>query len=249
MATAVANSSVRAHASVPGRKYDRYFFNAMAIALFCSVALGFARTYYLAGVFRAPLPGPIIHIHGAVFTAWIVFLVFQTALVGAGRVQLHRRLGTAGFLLACLMVLMGTWASANAVGRGSHPPGVDAQTFFIVPVTDILVFGTLIFFAWRARFNAAAHKRLVMIATVGLMTAAVARFPFALVYGKVINAMVATYVFLLLLMIYDLWSTHRVHLATWASSLLLVVVEFARFPLSQTTAWQSFAGWVAHFHL
>ncbi|HEY8716209.1 MAG TPA: hypothetical protein VIM00_12585 [Candidatus Acidoferrum sp.] len=248
MATAAASGSVKTRAVLPGRKYDHWFFNSMAVLLFCTVAFGFARTYYLAGVFHAPLPSPIIHVHGAVFSAWIIFLVAQTALVGAGRVDLHRKLGTAGFLLACLMVFVGMWAAANAIGRGSHPPGVDAATFLIVPATDILIFGTLIFFAWRARFNAAAHKRLVMVATVALMTAAVARWPFAMVQGKIIAAAGATYVFLVFIVIYDLWSTHKVHRATLWSSLFLIAVEFVRFPVSQTAVWRSFAGWVAHFH-
>lgn len=249
MATVAASGSVQARAALPGRKYDHLFFNTMVALLFCTVALGFARTYYLAGVFHAPLPGPIIHVHGAVFSSWIIFLVAQTALVGAGRVDLHRKLGTVGFLLACLMVLVGLWAAANAAGRGSHPPGVDSATFLIVPATDILIFGTLIFFAWRARFNAAAHKRLVMVATVTLMTAAVARWPFAMVQMKIIPSMVASYVFLLFIAIYDLWSTHRVHRATLLSSLFLVAIDFLRFPVAQTAAWQSFAGWVAHLHV
>ena len=65
------------------------------------VFLGFARSYYLAGLFKAPLPNLIVHIHGAVFSSWILLLIAQTSLVAAGRVDLHRRLGPLGFALAC----------------------------------------------------------------------------------------------------------------------------------------------------
>jgi hypothetical protein len=80
--------------------------------MLASVLLGFGPTYYLAGVFHAPLPSRIIHIHGAVFSCWILLLLVQNSLAWAGRVDIHRKLGLAGFLLACLMVVVG-WMAAT----------------------------------------------------------------------------------------------------------------------------------------
>ena len=57
---------------------DNLFFRTVAVLILATVFLGFARTYYLAGVFRAPLPNLLIHIHGAVFSLWILFLIVQT---------------------------------------------------------------------------------------------------------------------------------------------------------------------------
>jgi len=74
-------------------RFDDLFFPGMAVLLLATVFFGFARTYYLAGVFRAPLPNLLVHIHGAVFSAWILLLIAQTSLVASGRVDLHRRLG------------------------------------------------------------------------------------------------------------------------------------------------------------
>src|SRR6202043_459760 len=166
MATAVATSTVKVRAGLPGRKYDRVFFSGMAVLLLGSVFLGFAHSYYLAGMFHAPLPSAIIHVHGALFSSWILFLLAQTTLVAAGRVDLHRRIGIAGFLLACLMVIVGAWAATNSLARNGGPPGVDAKTFYIIPMTDMLIFSVLVFFAYRARFDSAAHKRIIIIATV-----------------------------------------------------------------------------------
>jgi len=63
------------------------------------------------------LPSPIIHIHGAAFTAWILLLVTQTSLVAAGAQNIHRRLGLAGFFLGCLMVILGVMASTDSLVR------------------------------------------------------------------------------------------------------------------------------------
>src|SRR5579863_10131801 len=37
-----------------GRRYDKVFFGCMVVLLLLVVFVGFARSYYLAGVFRAP---------------------------------------------------------------------------------------------------------------------------------------------------------------------------------------------------
>src|SRR6202158_6202267 len=87
----------------PDRRIENIFFSGMALLILATVFIGFARTYFLAGVFRASLPNILIHVHGALFSSWILLLVTQISLVSAGRVDIHRRLGLAGFRLACLM--------------------------------------------------------------------------------------------------------------------------------------------------
>jgi hypothetical protein len=69
--------SFRASPLSPGPVYrpvnlttERIFFGGLAILLCIVVVVGFARTYFLAGMVRAPLPSPILHIHGAAFTHW-----------------------------------------------------------------------------------------------------------------------------------------------------------------------------------
>ena len=140
-------------AVLPGRRFDHLFFSTMSLLILATVFLGFARTYYLAGVFLAPLPALIIHLHGAAFTCWILLLVTQTSLVSAGRTDIHRRLGIAGFFLACLMVILGVLAATNSLVRNAAPPGIDPKVFYVIPLGDMFIFATLIFFAFRFRSN------------------------------------------------------------------------------------------------
>jgi hypothetical protein len=217
----------------------------MALVMLLTVFVGFAHTYYLAGLFRAPLPSPIIHIHGAVFSCWILLLLAQTSLVSASRVDIHRRLGVAGFFLGCLMVVLGIAAATDSLARGA-PAGRDVQAFYIVPMTDILVFAVALYLAYRTRSNPPAHKRYIYIATTMLLTPAIARWPFAFVFRK--GPVIALFVesFLLILVAYDLWSTRRIHRATlWAGSFLIVVLQL-RVPVGNTAAWHAFAAWVQY---
>jgi FtsH-binding integral membrane protein len=228
---------------IPGRRFDHVFFSAMALLMLATVFVGFARTYYLAGVFGAPLPSLIIHLHGAAFSCWILLLVTQTSLVSAGRVDIHRRLGIGGFLLACLMVILGVMAATDTLIRNAGPAGRDPKFFYIIPLTDMLIFGTLIFFAFRWRSDSAAHKRLIMVATTALLIAAIARWPF-LGQRNPIKAALLSYFFLLLLVAYDLWSTRKVHRATIWAGAFLIFVQQIRIPIGRSAAWHEFAGWV-----
>jgi hypothetical protein len=227
-----------------GRRTDNYFFAGMALLLLATVVVGFARTYFLAGVFRAPLPSVLVHVHGALFFCWILLLITQVSLVSAGRVDIHRKLGLAGFGLACAMVVIGTLTASKLLARNVSPiPAFDAKTFYAIPMADMVVFATLIFFAWRYRSNSAAHKRLVLIATIALMDAPTGRPPFAAITNHQYLDSIFCVAFLLLLVGYDVWSRHKVHRATILGGLLMVIIYLARVPIGMSAGWHSFATW------
>jgi len=153
-----------------GRRTDDYFFSGTAFLLLLTVFVGFARTYFLAGVFRAPLPSVLVHIHGVVFSCWILLLITQVSLVSARRVNIHRKLGLFGFGLACLMVVLGVLTASGLLARGVSPvPVFDAKTFYVIPMSDRVA--TLILCAYRYRSNPAPHKRLILLTNIAIMDA------------------------------------------------------------------------------
>ena len=244
---AYARPSTQRAEALPGRRFDHYFFSGTAWLMLAAVMVGFGPTYYLAGVFNAPLPSRIIHVHGALFSCWMLLLIAQNSLAWAGRVDIHKKLGLFGFVLACLMVIVGWTAATDRLARGTAPPGIDTYFFYIVPMTDMVIFATLMFFAYGARRDSSAHKRIIYIATVGLLLAAIARFHVGWLFHKPPHAAIASYAFLILLVVYDLWSTHKIHRATlWASGFLIFVQQI-RLPIGKTAAWHSFAAGVQSF--
>jgi hypothetical protein len=79
---------------------------------------------------------------------------------------------------------------------------------------------------------------------MGLLIAAVARWPFAIVNRNAPAAALFSYVFLLALMSYDLWSTRKIHRVTLGAGTFVVVLQQLCHPIGQTTAWHAFASWV-----
>ena len=162
-------------------RYDNLFFSGMAAVALLAVLIGFARTYFLAGLFRAPLPNLLVHVHGAAFTLWIIIFIIQISLVTARRVDLHRRLGLLAFVLATVMILLGTVTASDRLARNVAKPGIytveKVPAFYAVPLADMLMFSMFIYLGYRNRFQTAVHKRLMWFATLSLLDAGFDRWP------------------------------------------------------------------------
>ena len=89
------------------RLREHFFYSGVALAFVLTVLVGFSRTYYLRGLFGTPHLSWLAHLHGVVFTAWAVFFASQTALVAAGRTDLHKRLGWAGAVFGIVVLVLG----------------------------------------------------------------------------------------------------------------------------------------------
>jgi hypothetical protein len=253
LSTLTAQPSIQTRAAQrrTGAHPDRYFFTITAFLMVLAVFCGFARSYYLAGIFRAPLPSPILHVHGAAFTLWMILLIAQTSLVAVRRTDLHRQLGLAGFVLAAAMIVIGVLAGTDSLFRHAGALdrfGRDPKMFYIVPLSDMVLFTIFVFCAFRARFTPPAHKRLLYIASTVLLVAPIARLPFAFSARNVPVDGLLSEIFLVALIGYDLWSTRRIHRVTIWAGTLLVLVQLTRIPIGKTGEWHAFADWVIlHF--
>jgi uncharacterized membrane protein len=214
----------------------------MSLLLALVVFVGFAPTYFLAGVFHAkPLPALIVHVHAAAFTSWIVLLVAQSSLAASGRSDIHRRLGVLGLVLAPCIIVLGSLVANEMLFRVWNTPGFDAKAIYAVALSQVLGFAVPVAFAFRLRREPGYHKRLIMIGTIAMMTAGFGRWPLHFLLHKPLPAMLAAFSLLLPLVAYDLLSTRRIHRATAFGSTWVVCIELTAVMVSHTAAWQSFA--------
>jgi hypothetical protein len=230
--------------------YDRVFYSSMAIAMALTVFIGFAPTYYMKIFGEAPMVtisnspfSALVHVHGLLFTGWVVLFIVQTALVASHRVAVHRRLGIVGAVLATGMVIAGLSTAISAAARGSAPQGIDPMAFLAIPLFDMVLFPVFVGAALWMRKNKEAHKRLMLLAYISIVVAGVARLPGVLPLGP-LGFFGLAFIFLLAAVIYDFATQRRVHLAyLWGGGLLVVSVPL-RLMLSGTAAWRSFAEFV-----
>jgi hypothetical protein len=232
---------------MPVGSRDRLFYGGIAIALAFTVLVGFAPSYYLRFFGGGPtttISGgpitPLVHLHGALFTGWVLLFVVQTVLVATHRVAVHRRLGVAGAVLAAAMVLAGHSLAIRSAAAGATLPGATALAFLAVPVFDMILFTTFVTAALVKRRDKEAHKRLMILAYVSLMAAPIARRPAVPTLGPLAFFGLA-FLFIAAGVVYDLASRGRVHKAyIWGGALLVLSVP-VRLAVSGTSAWRVFA--------
>jgi hypothetical protein len=234
--------------AVNRRRRERWFYVGMSIAILITVFAGFAPTYYLRPYFiTAPLM-PLLHLHGFVFTSWVVLFIVQVGLVATHRTNIHRRLGLAGGVIAILMILVGVSTAIIRAKQGATPPGGPSPlAFLVVPLGDMLVFAVLVGAGFYFRRRSDVHKRLMMLATIGILAAAVARLPFAFMQAGPIAFFGLTDVFVLACVVYDLITLRRIHRATALAALLIVASQPLRLILGGTQAWLHFATRLTHW--
>jgi FtsH-binding integral membrane protein len=223
------------------RKTERLFFAGMALASALTMFFGFLPSYFHRSAELSSLT-PLYQLHGASCTAWIALLVAQTALVAGHRTDIHRTLGVAGVVLAAVVFVLGVAVSVETLRRNGGPPGGDPRSFVAIPLGDIIVFGALVSAAVVQKRRSEAHKRLMLLATISLLTAAVGRFLRQVGVGGAPNLFFGTDVFVLALVLYDLASRGRVHPATlWGGALVVGFKPLLYYALSGTSAWLALA--------
>jgi hypothetical protein len=115
----------------------------------------------------------------------------------------------------------------------------DALGGFIIPVRDITLFITFVAAGLYYRANGSAHKRLMMLATINLLPAALGRLP---VEGALVG--LAILAFVLVGPAYDLVTRHRVHWVYLWGGALTAVSSFGQFPVARTETWHRIARWL-----
>lgn len=241
------------------RHRDR-FFVGMAVAAAMSVFLGFARTYYLKTIFVTPTFPLLFHIHGALFTAWILLLVLQASLVLSRRTALHRRLGWIGLSLVVPMLITGSLVAiaaargqgpiSAAVRRGEMtwvPVGIAPAEMLLNNLATMLLFGVFAAAGLATRRRPDAHKRFMMLATIGLLPAAIGRAAITIlgVFHPTL-LLVSTVLLVLVLAISDRRSGGRLHPVTLWAGLTLVLSFPTRVALAHTALWHAVATWLTN---
>jgi len=240
---------------VMARPRAAYFYVYMAMSCLAVAFLGFAPTYWMplaTGTFRA---NPIVHIHGLVFFSWTVFFVYQSWLAASGRLARHRAVGLIGVSFATAMTIFGTLVAINMM-RTATAAGFDdaGKTFALVPLAGILFFAIVVAFAIANVRRPEWHKRLLLVATVSLLEAAVARWYFVFVLPPgppgpppvMATVLPAAFggVLLVIAIVYDWRQRGRPHPAYLIGLGALVALNLLELPLSTTAAWHAVASGV-----
>ncbi|MBC7986723.1 MAG: hypothetical protein H7X93_08650 [Sphingomonadaceae bacterium] len=223
---------------------ERRFYLAIATLILALVVIGFGPTYYYipvtGGPSRVPFT-PLIHLHGLIFSLWVLLFMAQVGLISARRTAIHRRMGAVGLALATAMIVLGTLTALHGAVRASGPPVVPPLSWLAVPLLGVPAFGGLILAALHFRRDPQTHKRLMVFAMLGMLAAATGRLP----YGPPVAGMLAPLLLIPVVAWWDWKSRGRLHRATLWGSAVLAVSLIGPLLIWETGPWLAFAGWAA----
>jgi len=208
----------------------------MSLLMLVIVLVGFAPSYFLRGAVFAHLPSLLVHLHGAVFSTWIILFVIQSSLISAGNIRLHRKLGVLGAVVAGLMVVLGVLAPFGTLRRAAVLPSFFTPASFLIGnVIGILIFGAFVAVAICKRNNPKVHKRIMFIANTMLMTPALGRMPFMDAHPYLIGLIPLGMI--LALFVFDLFTWRRPLAVTVIGGLIFFVSN----PIMDAVVHTSFA--------
>jgi hypothetical protein len=140
-------------------KRSRYF--SIASGLILLLSLWSFSDNFIWNVGQPSNSDPKFIIHGLFCLAWMLALFIQASLIPAGRVQLHRKLGIAGFLAAAGVALTTVWIFVvNWKGWEAMPFYIQANRL------QLPTFAVLVWLGYLNRRRPDWHKRLVFAATL-----------------------------------------------------------------------------------
>ena len=260
MAEAALQTGARANVS-------RQFYFAMALTCLIIAVLGFMPTYFMPmaqGKFRGP---PLVHIHGLVLFAWMAFFCTQTWLVARGKTLAHRTWGVLGVSIATAMVFVVTaivsWRISQASLPG-QPEGLahGVRAFAWVSIGGLAFFIGAFALAIVEVRRPEIHKRLLLLATISLLGAPIARWFLTLLAPSAppppappagLPAVFAPPVFvavppaligdiLLLVAMWVDWRTRgRPHPVYLIGGAIMVVLHLTQVQVAESPAWQAVA--------
>lgn len=144
------------------------------------VLIGFGRSYFVPLLRGTSAFPAVIHVHALVFLGWMALMMTQVIVAARGNIRLHRRIGQWGIAYGCVVIIMGvTVALANAVIKVNT--GIwtfDKAAASLVNLGDMVSFAAWFGAAIWYRARPEIHKRLMVVATVALLFAALARWTF-----------------------------------------------------------------------
>jgi hypothetical protein len=188
----------------------------------------------------------LVRIHGLIMLAWIGLFLIQTLLVARQRVDLHKRLGIFGAVLALVVVVADTATLITACRLGGKhlPPGASAPLFlafglFNLSTFTVLVGGALLLRERRSDW----HKRLMLLAAILLLDAALSRF-IGVYTSWTVDSSTVRNLIVLACVVVDAVRNRRLHPAFAVGGFVVFANDYVAIWAAGKPGWLHFASWL-----
>jgi hypothetical protein len=224
------------------------FYQTMAWVFVAIAFGGFIPTYWLKLMDGSFAGKPILHIHGLMLFAWVLFYAVQVNFVANRKMADHRSWGIAGVSLFTALAISIVLAAINTIKLGELSGfATQAASFSIVTFSGIALIAAFIVLAIMNVHRSNWHSRLMTLSFVPLLQAPMAR-PFAVLMtppGAVgpppvfvtLPPAIVIDLLLVAMLVFDRKTSGRFHPVTVWGSVSIVAVQILCVPVSTNPAW------------
>jgi len=209
--------------------------------IFVGVGFGFDLHNYFHE--QPPVP-KIVHVHAIATTLWLLTATALVLMVETGNVKLHRRFGWWAAGWAVVVMVIAPWSELSWQALNLNTPGALPPGFLSIAFSGVFCMAVLLPCGILMRRNSAAHRRVLMLATISISDAGFSRMVGLMLPAPTTFA--STYLFfeggnLLLILLMFLWDWKRDRVMKqflWAS-LLIIAVGLTATTLYFNSTWQA----------
>ena len=214
------------------RKGEAFFYQ-FSMVLLITVVIAFGMNILLKN-YHLNSSMSLIIVHGISMLGWYSLLFWQSRSIRINNFNLHKQLGLMSIALAVAIVISGIIIAISNY-RGEK----EALTLF-GNFSGMFIFGILYTFALLNRKKADVHKRLMIVASVAMLSPALVRIlrifdindfvtlPFWLIY-------------IVALPVYDYRKLKKIHTASLSATLFLIIILFGGSAYAMSESWVNLA--------
>ena len=194
--------------------------------IFVGVGFGFDLRNYLH---EQPAVPKIVHVHAIATTIWLLTATALVLVVETGNVRLHRRVGWFAAGYAALILVIAPWSELSWQALNLRTPGALPPQFLSIAFSGVFCMAVLLPWGVLIRRNSAAHRRVLILATICISDAGFSRM-----VGLVLappTTLMGTYLFyeggnlllILLMLCWDLKRDRVMKQFLWGGALIIAV--------------------------
>jgi hypothetical protein len=164
-------------------KSQRYFYSVAALVILTITVVGF-QPFYLRGEGMAgrripPQMFPLVAVHGALMTAWVVLFLVQSLLISARKRRLHMKLGWGASVVALGVAITGFMVAVQSVRPVPEVPfwGMAYRQFLLIMLAEVALFTLFVLVGVLSRKRPEVHRAMLLLASLSILAGATVRMP------------------------------------------------------------------------
>jgi hypothetical protein len=161
----------------------RYFYGVAATLVAVITFIGF-HPFYLAGEGMAGRRisaeiFPLVLVHGALLTLWVILFVVQSLLISARQRRLHMKLGWGAVAVALGVTITGIMVAVRSVRPVPEIPfwGMAYRQFLLVMLAEVALFTFFVLAGVSFRKRPEIHRAMMLLASLSILAGATVRMP------------------------------------------------------------------------